>query len=173
MIGLEEASKLEEVFTEKEIWATISELNGNKAPGPDGFPIAFWFFCWDFVEDEVLGFFKEFHDQSRFVKSLNATFLVLIPKKQNVEDFKDLRPISLVGGLYKILTKMLANRIKRVIVKIISQSQSTFVEGRQILDAVFIANKVVDSILRRKQSGLVCKLDIEKAYDNISWQFVF
>ena len=99
--------------------------------------------------------------------------MVLIPKKQNVEDFKDLRPISLVRGLYKILTKVLANMIKRVIGKIISQSQYAFVEGRQILDAVLIANEVVDSILRRKESGLVCKLDIEKAYDNISWEFVF
>ena len=68
----------------------------------------------------MLGFFKEFHDQSRFVKILNATFLVLIPKKQNVEDLRDLRPISLVGGLYKILTKVLTNRIERVMGKIIS-----------------------------------------------------
>ena len=173
VIGLEEASKLEEVFTEKEIWATISELNGDKAPGPDGFCIAFWSFCWDFVKDGVLGFFKEFHDQSKFVKSLNATFLALIHKKQNAEDLKDLIPISLVGGLYRILTKVLANRIKRVMGKIISQSQSAFVEGRQILDAVLIANEVVDSTLRRKESGLVCKLDIEKAYDSISWEFVF
>ena len=81
VIGLEEAANLEEAFTEKEIWAAISELNGDKAPGPDGFHIAFWSFYWDFIKDEVLGFFKEFHDQSRFVKSLNATFLVLIPKK--------------------------------------------------------------------------------------------
>ena len=78
-----------------------------------------------------------------------------------------------MGGLYKILTKVLANRIKRVMGKIISQSQSAFVERRQILDAVLIANEVVDSTLRRKKSGLVCKLDIEKAYDSISWEFVF
>ena len=118
------------------------------------------------MKDEVLGFFKEFHEHNRFVKSLNATFLVLIPKKQNVEDFKDLRPISLIG-VYKILTKVLANGIKRVIDKVISQSQTAFVEGRQILD-VLIANEIVDSILRRKECGLICKLDIEKAYDNIN-----
>ena len=69
VIRPEEPSKLEEVFTEKEIWAAISKLNGDKAPGPNGFPIAFWSFCWDFVKNEVLGFFKEFHDQSRFVKA--------------------------------------------------------------------------------------------------------
>ena len=148
-------------------------LNNDKAPGPDGFPLAFWSFSWDFVKNEVLGFFKEFYEHIRFVKNLNATFLVLIPKKQTVEDFKDLRPISLVGGLYKILTKVLANRIKRVMEKVISKSQNAFVEGRQILDIVLIANEIVDSTLRRKKCGLVYKLDIEKAYDSISWEFLY
>ena len=171
-IGLEEADRLEESFYEEEIWTAISGLNSDKAPGPDGFPTAFWIFSWDFVKKEVLGFFKEFHEQSRFVKNLNATFLVLIPTKQTVEDLKDLRPISLVGGLYKILAKVLANRIKRVLDKVISKSQNAFVKDRQILDAVLIANELVDSTLRRKDQGIVCKLDVEKAYDSISWEFL-
>ena len=172
-ISSEDSARLEENFSEEEIWNAISGLNSDKAPGPDGFPIAFWIFSWEFVKEEVLGFFREFHDQCRFVKNLNATFLVLIPKKQTVEDFKDLRPISLVGGLYKILTKVLANRIKRVLDKVISKSQNAFVKGRQILDAVLIANELVDSTMRRKEQGLVCKLDIEKAYDSISWEFLY
>ena len=76
-------------------------------------------------------------------KALNAMFLALIPKKCNVEDFKDLRPIGLVGGLYKILAKVLANGIKRVMGQFISQSQNAFVKGRQILDKVLIANEAV------------------------------
>ena len=127
-IGFEEAAKLEETFSENEIWTAISGLNSDKAPGPDGFPLAFWSFSWDFVKNELLGFFKEFHEHARFVKNLNATFLVLIPKKQTVEDFKDLRPISLMGGFYEILFKVLANMIKRVMDKVISKSQNAFVE---------------------------------------------
>ena len=125
------------------------------------------------MKNEVIGFFKEFHDNARFVKNLNTTFFVLIPKKQSGEELRDLRPISLVGGLYKILSKVLANRIKRVMDKVISKSQNAFVEGRQILDAVLIANELVDSSLRRKKGGLVCKLDIEKAYDSICWEFLY
>ena len=72
-----------------------------------------------------------------------------------------------MGGLYKILTKVLANRIKRVMGLTISQSQNAFVERRQILDTMLIGNEAVDSILRRKENGLLCRLDIEKAYDHI------
>ena len=78
-----------------------------------------------------------------------------------------------MGGLYKILTKVLANRIKRVMSLIIFQAQNAFVEGRHILDAVLIANEAVDSILRKNESRLLYKLDIEKAYDHINWDFLF
>ena len=171
-IGEDHCAKLKEMFTEEEILAAVSGLNDDKAPGPDGFPLAFWSFSWDFVKEEVMGFFKEFYQNDQFVKSLNATFLVLVPKGRTVVDLKDLRPISLVGSLYKILSKVLANRIKRVMSLVISQSQNAFVEGRQILDTVLIANEAVDSTLRGKEKGILCKLDIEKAYDHIRWDFL-
>ena len=69
------------MFTKEEILVAISGLSGDKAPSPDGFPLALWPFSWNFMKDKVLGFFKEFYEHNRFVKSLNATFLVLIPKK--------------------------------------------------------------------------------------------
>ena len=121
-IIIEQATKLEEMFTKEEIQAALFRINEDKALGLDGFPLAFWSFSWDFVKEEVLGFFREFFEHSQFVKSLNVTFLVLVPKRRTVEDLQDLRPISLVGGIYKILTKVLANRIKRVMGLIISRS---------------------------------------------------
>ena len=86
--------------------------------------MAFLQFSWSFLKEEVIGFFKDFHNQGKFVKSINAFFLVLIPKKGGAEDLKDFRPISLVGSLYKLLAKVLANRLKKVMVKIVSKSQN-------------------------------------------------
>ena len=128
-IGRDVAAKLEDPFIVEEVFTTLSDLNGDKAPGPDGFSIAFWQFGWDFVKKEIMGFFKEFHENNMFVRSLNSTFLVLVLKNENAVEIKDFRPISLVGGLYKILAKVLANRLKKVVGQVVSTSQNAFVEG--------------------------------------------
>ena len=161
-----------EMFSVKEVSSALSELNGDKAPSPNGFSLAFWQFYWDFVKDEIMGFFKDFFEKGKFVRSLNTTFLVLIPKKGGAKDLSDFRPINLVGGLYKLLAKVLANRLKKVVGKVVSSTQIVFVEGRQILDAALIANEVIDSLLKRKESGVLCTLDLEKAYDRINWDFL-
>ena len=100
-------------FTKDEVFGALLGCSGDKAPRPDGFSMAFWQFVWDFVKDDVMSFFKEFYEHGKFVKSLNATFLVLIPKKAGAEDLRDFRPISLLGSLYKWLAKVLANRLKK------------------------------------------------------------
>ena len=167
-----DANTLESPFMEEEVFNALLSCNGDKAPGPDGLSMAFWQFAWEFVKADVLCFFKEFYENGKFVKSLNATFLVLIPKKVGAEDLGDFRPISLVGSLYKWLAKVLANRLKKVVGKVISKAQGAFVEGRQILDAVLIANEAIDSTLKNNESAILCKLDIEKAYDNVDWTFI-
>ncbi|RVW36589.1 hypothetical protein CK203_072861 [Vitis vinifera] len=81
-----EARLLEEAFSVEEVQTAIFGLNGDKAPGPDEFTLAFWKFCWDIVKHEVMGFFAEFHSSNRFERILNSTFIVLIPKKGAILD---------------------------------------------------------------------------------------
>ena len=90
-------------------------MEGDKAPCPDGFSMAFYHHCWGVVERDVLAVFEEFYQHSKFEKSLNATFITLIPKKNGASNIRDFRPISLVGSFYKILAKVLANCLKEVL----------------------------------------------------------
>ena len=129
-LGDREAIGLEVSFTKEEGFSTLLDLNGDKTPGPDSFTVAFWQFNWDIVKKDVMDFFKDFHQQDRFVKSLNSTFLVLIPNKEGAEDLKDFRPISIVGSLYKLHAKVLANRLKKVMSSLVNLAQNAFVEGR-------------------------------------------
>ncbi|RVX06963.1 Transposon TX1 uncharacterized 149 kDa protein [Vitis vinifera] len=167
-----EAENLEVQFSEEEIQAALMGMNGDKASGPDGFTIAFWQSSWGLVKEEIMDLFREFYNQRSFANSLNSTFLVLIPKKGGAEDLGDFRPISLLGSLYKLVAKVLANRLKKVLDKVVSGDQNAFVRGKQILDASLVANEVIDFWNKRKEKRLICKLDIEKAYDSINWRFL-
>ncbi|RVX20581.1 hypothetical protein CK203_002633 [Vitis vinifera] len=109
---------------------------------------------------EILGLFREFYLHGTFQRSLNSTFLVLIPKKEGAEDLSNFRPISLVGSVYKLLAKVLTNRLKLMMGEVISDSQQAFVQGRQILNVVLIASEALDSKLEDNTPGLLLKMDI-------------
>ena len=109
-IGDVERVWLERKFEREEILQVVYDLEGDKALGPDGFTMAFYHHCWRVVEKDVLAVFEEFFQHCKFEKSLNATFIALIPKKNDASYIRDFRPISLVGSVYKILAKVLAIR---------------------------------------------------------------
>ena len=170
VISSEERDMLERSFTSEEVLQVVKDLQGDKAPGPDGFTMAFFQKCWSVIEEDVLGFFAEGHTHCKFERSLNASFIALIPKKQNALNIQDFWPISLIGSVYKLLAKVLANRLKGVLDSLISESQNSFVGGRKILDSVLIANECLDSRLKSHVPRVICKLDIEKAYDHVDWK---
>ncbi|XP_026438581.1 uncharacterized protein LOC113337116 [Papaver somniferum] len=128
--------------------------------------------AWDVIKIDFMKVVEEFNATGGFNWRLNCTFLSLIPKKNNVVELKDFRPISLVSTIYKVLAKVLANRLKVVMPKLVSQLQGAFLAGRQILDGILIANELIDSRKKEGKAGIVYKLDMEKAYDHVLWDSV-
>jgi hypothetical protein len=120
----------------------------------------------------LLRFMVEFHRNGKLSKGLNSTFIALIPKVNSPQRLNDFRPISLVGSLYKILAKVLANRLRSVIGSVVSEAQSAFVKGKQILDGILIANEAVDEASRLKKELLLFKVDFEKAYDSVDLRYL-
>jgi len=118
-IDADDSIWLEREF-EEEVWDVIRDLNGDKALGPNGFTMAFFQKCWEFLKNDLMAIFAEFHNRCQLEKSLDATFVSLVPKKTLAS------PISLVGGMYKIISKVLTNKFKLVLGKIISNTQNMF-----------------------------------------------
>ena len=148
-------------------------MEGDKAPDPDSFTMAFFQKCSSVVKKDIMDVFDYFHLHFVFERSMNASFLTLIRNKCNAVNIKDFRPINLVGSVYKLLSKVLANRLRAVLDNLISETQNSFVGGRQILDSMLIANECLDGRLKSRLPGVVCKLDIEKAYDHVNWEALF
>ena len=110
---------------------------------------------WATLSSDIMGMLTDVFSSGKFVASLNSTFIGVIPKKAGATNIKDFRPISMVECIYKLLSKVLDRRLRGVLGDLISMNQDAFVGGRQILDAVLTANKLIDS---RVKSGSTCLL---------------
>ncbi|GJU95918.1 RNA-directed DNA polymerase, eukaryota [Tanacetum coccineum] len=135
---------LERLVTHEEIKEAVWDCGSSKAPGPDGFSFAFVKKYWDIIKKDLHDFINSFFASCDMPYGANSSFFTLIPKVNNPTLITDFRPISLIGIHYKIIAKILANRLSKVIDKIVSKEQSTFIAG----------------------------LDFEKAFDSISWNYL-
>ncbi|GKD16529.1 RNA-directed DNA polymerase, eukaryota, partial [Tanacetum coccineum] len=135
---------LEAHVSMEEIKMAVWGCGSEKAPGPDGYTFAFVKKYWDLLKADIFDFVSSFLSTGKMPPGSNSSFITLIPKVSNPILITDFRPISLIGIHYKIIAKVLANRLSRVINKIISPEQTTFIAGRQILDGPLILSEVID-----------------------------
>ncbi|XP_071906094.1 uncharacterized protein [Coffea arabica] len=159
--------------TMEEVKGVVFELDGDSAPGADGFTGTFFRHCWDIVALDALAATMDFLAGTPLPKEIASTLIVLIPKKPNPATFADFRPISLCTFMNKIFTKVLANRLQAILPGIISLEQSAFCPGRDIAENVLLAQEMIASI-NKKTRGHNCifKLDMMKAFDRVSWWFL-
>ncbi|GKV51601.1 hypothetical protein SLEP1_g58236 [Rubroshorea leprosula] len=168
----EDNSSLIKPFNVEEIKVAVEDCDSSKAPSPDGFNFRFVKSEWEVIKEDVIGFLQDFHKNSKMVRGLNTSFIGLIPKVDNPQKIEEFRPISLIGVMYKILAKILANRLKKVLDGVVGEQQMAFISGRQLMDGVVIANEVVNEAKKRKKETFMFKIDFEKAYDKVNWSFL-
>lgn len=161
--------------TKEEVYLTILDLPSGKSPGPDGFNIEFYRAFWPVIGDQFFLAVKYFFDNCFMPSSWGKTSITLIPKISCPKRVSDYRPISLCNVCFKIITKLLSNRLKLVLPKLIGLEQVGFISERCIFDNILATQEVVHTIEHdiNGPSRMLIKLDIEKAYDTISWDAIF
>ncbi|XP_056850727.1 uncharacterized protein LOC130500048 [Raphanus sativus] len=161
--------------TEWEVKLALFAMHPEKAPGPDGMTALFYQKFWDIVKEDLTLMVNKFLTDGIMHDGLNETNICLIPKTTKSNEMAQFRPISLCNVSYKIISKVLCQRLKKVLPGLISETQSAFVAGRQISDNIMIAQEMFHA-LRTKPSGrnkrMAIKTDMSKAYDRMEWSFI-
>nr|KYP74909.1 Transposon TX1 uncharacterized [Cajanus cajan] len=154
-------------FTEEEVSCLIRESGGDKSPGLDGFNFAFLKRFWPLIKVDVMDLLAEFHTNLKVPKALLSYFVTLVPKVPCPQGMTDFHPISLLRCLYKIISKVLANKLRGILPSIILENQSAFIPGRHMLDSVLVAAEAIDYAQKYKKPIFVMKIYYEKAYDSV------
>ena len=148
-------------------------MEKNKAAGPDKIPIEFYQTCWDIIKSDIIELFEDFHTGNLPVNRLNYGVITLLPKVQDAAKIQQFRPICLLNCLYKWITKTLTLILEKLADKLILKTQSAFLKGRNIMNSVMALHEILNETKRNKEVGVVLKLDFEKTYDKINWNFLF
>jgi hypothetical protein len=146
-------------------------MENNKASGPDGFPTEFYQAFWDTLRYDLMALFRDFRDNMLSLHSLNFGTIILLSKSKESVAIQQYRPICLLNVSFKIFTKVATNRIFTIAQKIIGPTQIAFVPGMNIMEGAVVLHETIHELHRKKQNGVILKIDFEKAYDKVRWSF--
>ncbi|KAK4263572.1 hypothetical protein QN277_028965 [Acacia crassicarpa] len=175
MVTEEENASLMRPVTNQEIEESVFQVGAHKAPGPDGYSAVFYHAAWKEISNEVCGMVKDIFEGKSGLSQINATNIVLIPKVDKPEEVHHFRPLGLCNVSYKIIAKILTNRMKDILSRIISPHQRAFIKGRMIQDNLILTHEAFHFLRRKKKSRkweMALKIDMNKAYDRVEWDFL-
>lgn len=169
----EDQTNLIQEVTRGEVDAAIKSIHGDKAPGIDGFNSCFFKAAWDVIKEDIYNAVLGFFTTGKLMRSWNCTSITLVPKVQNPSYVKEYRPIACCSVLYKIISKILTNRLAGVVGKVVGENQSGFIPGRQIVDNIILATELIKNYTHKYISPrCTIKVDLKKAYDSLEWSFL-
>lgn len=171
--GEEDSNMLIGEVPAEEIRKVLFGMAADKSPGPDGFTSEFFKATWAITGGDFTNAVQSFFDKGFLSKGINSTILALIPKNDDAISMKDYRPISCCNVIYKVISKILANRLKKILPSVISSNQSAFVKDRLLMENVLLASELVKSYHKETVSArCAVKIDISKAFDSVQWPFL-
>ena len=151
-----------------EVEAVVKKMAKYKYIGPDGFTTNFFQSYWDWLKEEVWDLVEDSRKTGNILKAFNSTFLSLISKENGMENPGKLRPVALYNVIYKIISKVIANRLCPLLPLLISPEQEGFIEGKQILDGIILVHETIHSLKIEKIPHMLLKLDLSKVYDKLN-----
>ena len=161
--------------SDHEIEQAVKDINPDKAPGPDVMTSLFYQSFWETTAKDIINTVKEFFSSDALDRRLNQTNICLIPKTDRPREMAEFRPISLCNVSYKIISKILCQRLKKLLPKVISETQSAFVAKRLITDNILLAQEAFHALRTNpicKAKFVAIKTDMSKAYDRVEWNFL-
>lgn len=167
------AAQLSDIPTVDEITRTVFSMPRNKAPGPDGFSVEFFWEAWPVVKESVVAAVQEFFSTGHLLRKFNTTAITLIPKETGADRLSLFRPVSCCNTIYKIITRLISRKLKLFISEAVQRNQVGFIKGRLLCENVLLASELVENFhLEGTVSRGCLQIDLSKAYDNVNWEFL-